>query len=65
MTMRKSKVAARLREGKPVRLAMLGHFIPPYIAFAADAGFDGVWLDLEHRAMESREVQALLAFFDL
>ncbi len=63
MTMRKSKVAARIREGKTVRLAMLGHFIPPYIAYAADAGFDGIWLDLEHRAMDSREVQALLAFF--
>lgn len=65
MTMRKSKIAARIREGKPVRLAMLGHFVPGYIAFAAAAGFDGIWLDLEHRAMESREVQALLAFFHL
>lgn len=60
--MRYSKVASKLRNNQPTRLAMLGYFIPPFIAFAADAGFDGIWLDLEHRAMDHREVQALLTY---
>ena len=41
----------------------MGHFIPHFIAHAAHFGYDCIWLDLEHRAMEYREVQALLAFF--
>ncbi len=61
--MRSSKVLARIRAGKAARLAHMGHFIPPFIAYAAHAGYDGVWLDLEHRAMDTREIQALLAFF--
>ena len=60
--MRHSQVAAKLRNNQPARLAMLGYFVPPFIAYAADAGFDGIWLDLEHRAMDGREVQALLTY---
>lgn len=41
---------------------MMGYFLPPYIAYAAHEGYDGIWLDLEHHAMDAREVQALLAF---
>ncbi|MFN8372992.1 MAG: aldolase/citrate lyase family protein [Anaerolineae bacterium] len=63
--MRKSKVLAKLRAGQPVRLAMLGNFIPAFVAYAAHSGYDGIWLDLEHRPMDSREVQAMLAFFHL
>lgn len=61
--MRKSKTLARIREGKVARIACLGHFIPPFIRQAADAGYDCIWLDLEHRNMNPREIQALLAFF--
>ncbi len=61
--MRKSKTLARIRNGEPVRICSLGHFIPPFIKYAAHYGFDCVWLDLEHRAMDQREVQALLPFF--
>jgi 4-hydroxy-2-oxoheptanedioate aldolase len=63
--MRKSKILAKLRAGQPVKLAMLGHFMPAFVAYAAHAGFDGLWFDLEHRAMDAREVQAMLAFFHL
>ena len=63
--MRRSKVLAKLRSGRPVRMCALGHFIPAFIRHAAHYGFDAIWLDLEHRAMHSREVQALLAFFHL
>jgi 2-keto-3-deoxy-L-rhamnonate aldolase RhmA len=63
--MRKSKTLARWRAGQPARLCSLGHFNPPYVRHAAAAGYDCIWLDLEHRPMEQREVQALLAYFHL
>jgi 2-keto-3-deoxy-L-rhamnonate aldolase RhmA len=63
--MRNSKVLARIRAGKAVRLAQMGYFVPAFVATCAHNGYDGIWLDLEHRAMDSREVQALLAFFHL
>ncbi len=60
--MRSSTILARLRAGQPARLALLGYFLPPYIAYAAHEGYDGIWLDLEHHVMDGREVQSLLAF---
>jgi len=63
--MRNSKILAKIRAGKPAKLAMMGHFIPPFVAYAAHLDYDGIWLDLEHRAMDAREIQALLAFFHL
>jgi 4-hydroxy-2-oxoheptanedioate aldolase len=62
-SLRTSKTLAKLRAGRPVRLCSLGHFIPAYIRHAAHFGYDCIWLDLEHRAMTDREVQALLAYF--
>ncbi|MCZ6672805.1 MAG: aldolase/citrate lyase family protein, partial [Verrucomicrobia bacterium] len=61
--MRTSKTLTRIRNGDPVRICALGHFIPAYVKYAAHYGFDCIWLDLEHRAMDQREVQALMAFF--
>ncbi len=63
--MRKSKTLARWRSGQPARLCSLGHFIPAYVRHAAAAGYDCIWLDLEHRCMSEREVQSLLAYFHL
>jgi len=63
--MRRSKTMAKIRAGKPVKMCALGHFIPSYIRHAANAGFDCIWLDTEHRAFERRELQALLAMFHL
>lgn len=40
----------------------MGHFLPYFVRYAAHFRYDGIWLDLEHRAMDNREVQALLAF---
>src|SRR5579862_2669790 len=60
--MRKSKVLAKLRSGRAVRICSLGHYLPFFMRYAAHYGFDGIWLDLEHRAMNDREVQSLLAF---
>jgi 2-keto-3-deoxy-L-rhamnonate aldolase RhmA len=58
--MRVSKTLAKLRAGRAVRICGLGHFIPAFLRHAAHLGFDCVWLDLEHRAMEQRELQSLL-----
>lgn len=63
--MRRSKTLARLRGGKAARICCLGHFMPFFVRHAAHYGFDCIWLDLEHREMDSREVQALLAHFHL
>lgn len=63
--MRRSKVMSRLRAGKPVRMCVLGHYIPAYVKMAAAAGFDCIWFDLEHREMDPREVQAMMAYFHL
>jgi 2-keto-3-deoxy-L-rhamnonate aldolase RhmA len=58
--MRKSKVLAKIRSGKPVKICSMGHYLPFYVRYAAHFGFDAIWLDLEHRAMGAREVQSLL-----
>lgn len=63
--MRRSKVLARLRNNQPIRMCAMGNYLPAFISLAAHNGFDGIWLDLEHRAMQTREIQALLAFFHL
>jgi 2-keto-3-deoxy-L-rhamnonate aldolase RhmA len=60
--MRKSKTLARIRAGEVIRTCNLGHFIPGYVAQAARAGYDCIWLDLEHRYIDGREVQALMAY---
>jgi len=63
--MRDSKILKKVRAGRPARLALLGHYMPEYIAYAAHAGYDGIWQDLEHRPMNPREVQSLMAFCHL
>ncbi len=63
--MRRSKALDKIRAGKTVRICALGHFIPAFVHQAARAGFDAIWLDLEHRLIDEREVQALLAHFHL
>ncbi|MBN2304987.1 MAG: 4-hydroxy-2-oxovalerate aldolase [Anaerolineae bacterium] len=63
--MRNSKILAKLRAGEHVRIAHLGHYLPFFIAAAAQTGYDGIWLDLEHHAMDQRETQSLLAFCHL
>lgn len=59
--MRPSKVLSKLRSSGFVRMAGLGHYLPFYIRYAAHFKYDGLWFDLEHRAMDSREVQSILA----
>ena len=63
--MRKSKTLARIRAGEHVRTCVLGHYIPAFICHAARAGYDCIWLDLEHRALTIHQNQALFAFSHL
>ncbi|HMO57139.1 MAG TPA: aldolase/citrate lyase family protein [Roseiflexaceae bacterium] len=60
--MRKSKVLAKLRAGAFARFSAMGHFLPFFVQHSAANGYDGIWLDLEHRTMGDREIQALLAY---
>ncbi len=63
--MRRSKVLAKWRAGEFARFCSLGHFIPFYVQRASQHNFDGIWLDLEHRNFDLREVQHLLALCHL
>lgn len=63
--MRKSKTLARIRNGEVVRTCVMGHYIPAYVFHAARAGYDCIWLDLEHRALTIHELQSMLAFSHL
>ena len=58
--MRKSKMLAKFRAGEFARVCSMGHVLPFYVRYAAHYGFDGIWLDCEHRNMTSREVQYLI-----
>lgn len=60
--MRRSKTLARIRDGQTVRMCALGHYMPAFIKHAAVYGYDCIWLDLEHRYIDDRSVQALLAY---
>lgn len=59
--MRKSKFLAKIRSGQPARICAMGHFLPFFVRYAAHFKYDAIWFDLEHRAMDPREVQAVLA----
>lgn len=58
--MRRSKLLQIVRNGGFARTCSLGHYIPAFVSHAARAKYDCIWLDLEHRAITTREVQALL-----
>lgn len=46
-------------------MCCLGHYIPGFVKHAAHFGFDCIWLDLEHRNWNPRDVQSILAFSHL
>lgn len=63
--MRTSKVLAKWRKNEFARFCSMGHVLPFFIRYAAHYNYDGIWLDLEHRNMDSREVQHLQALCHL
>ena len=58
--MRKSKMLSKFRSGNFARVCAMGHVLPFFIRHAAHNNYDGIWLDLEHRAMTERESQYLI-----
>lgn len=46
-------------------MCSLGHYMPAFVKHAATYGFDCIWLDMEHRLIDDRQVQALLAYCHL
>ncbi|MDP7336211.1 MAG: aldolase/citrate lyase family protein [SAR324 cluster bacterium] len=58
--MRSCKTLKKWRNNLPAKICCLQHYIPSFIAHAAFYDFDCIWLDLEHRAFDDREVQSLL-----
>jgi len=58
--LRSSKTLKKLRAGEPVRMSVLGHHIPSFVHHSAAAGYDCIWLDLEHRLIGEQEVRSLL-----
>ncbi len=63
--MRKSKVLAQWRGKRFARFCAMGHVLPFFIRYAAHYKYDGIWLDLEHRNFDTREVQHLQALCHL
>src|SRR3954466_861013 len=63
--MRSSRFLRRIREGQVARICGLGSYLPYYPSLAAQAGYDAIWVDGEHRAFDPREIQALIAFHHL
>jgi len=58
--MRKSKTLYKWKNNLPAKICCLQHYIPSYVAHASYFGFDCIWVDLEHKAFNDREVQSLL-----
>ena len=63
--MRQSKVLGKWRDNHFARFCSMGHVLPFFIRYAAAYKYDGIWLDLEHRNFDNREVQHLLALCHL
>jgi 2-keto-3-deoxy-L-rhamnonate aldolase RhmA len=59
--MRASKVLRKLRNHKVARICTGGNFIPYYPHLAAHFGYDGVWMDAEHRSWNPREIETMIA----
>jgi len=59
--MRKSRMLEKFRSGRFARVCSMGHVLPFFVRYAAHYNYDGIWLDMEHRAMEQREAQMLIA----
>jgi len=63
--MRRSKTLAKWKNQQPAKFCALQHYIPSFVKHAAAFGYDCIWLDLEHRAFDDREVQSLLTMSHL
>lgn len=63
--MRTSKILKKLRAGEVARICCLYSPMNMYARHAANAGFDGIWLDNEHNIWDNRELQRMIALHHL
>ncbi|MGI5894951.1 MAG: HpcH/HpaI aldolase family protein [Candidatus Merdivicinus sp.] len=55
--MRESRVLEKLKNGKAVFSTQIGSAYAPFAAIAAQSGFDCIWLDMEHKAVEDWQIR--------
>jgi 4-hydroxy-2-oxoheptanedioate aldolase len=58
--MRPSKVKAKLMRGEPVLMTALAFLDPSLFEMTSLMGFDGIWLDVEHRAHSVETAASLM-----
>ncbi|MBI3852088.1 MAG: aldolase [Verrucomicrobia bacterium] len=58
--MRTSKVLQKLRKGQVARICVTGNSISYFPHMAASFGYDGVWVDGEHRNWNPREIETMI-----
>ena len=63
--MRKSKILSKLRKDEVARIACLYYPVTMFAAHAANAGYDGIWLDSEHNMWDPREIERMLTLHHL
>jgi 4-hydroxy-2-oxoheptanedioate aldolase len=59
--MRRSRILAKIRAGQVARVCSTGSPIATFPALAAHSGYDGVWVDGEHRAWDPQQISATIA----
>jgi 4-hydroxy-2-oxoheptanedioate aldolase len=57
---RRSKILAKIRAGRVARLCCIGSPLGMAPAIAAHYGYDGIWVDAEHRVWDPRETEAMI-----
>jgi 4-hydroxy-2-oxoheptanedioate aldolase len=58
--MRRSKVLSKLRSGQVARICSCGSPLSYFPRLAAHFGYDGVWMDGEHRVWDPRQIETML-----
>ena len=57
---RPSKILAKIRAGKVARICSTGSALGYLPAMAAHFGYDGIWVDAEHRAWDATQVREMI-----
>lgn len=57
--MRRSKILSKLRAGQVARICSCGSPLSYFARLAAHFGYDGVWMDGEHRVWDPRQVELM------
>lgn len=58
--MRSSLLRSRLQAGQPARIACMYYPTAMMPSYAANLGYDAIWLDTEHNTWDPRELQRMI-----